>query len=489
MQSLLRKYNLGRPQALAHSVSAQELAAAERQSLPFYSVPIFTTGTSTFVKRKYRRDIKSLIVLSEAAIPSRAISFYRKGITKLEYGIKHKVKEAKIDQKKVALITSVLENPNPTDLDFRSFLGQVIEDILVYDAGCFEYVSKPSYGTQNKILGLEVVPGCTIAPNTKWSGDPNMPRWGQMSGQEVKVFMMDRDLEYIMMRKRAGMPSGLSPLEVVIDLMEGWLNLISYQKNVASEAYPNILVYLGDKIDDAKAEKFRLMWRQTLTGRGEPGFFGGTGQDVKTIELKPPGDEGLYLKYQEVLTRIVAFVFDLKPMDFGVERDVNRSTAEVTNQASIEEALEPLAEAIAIRVSRRIIPRIAEEVGDADLLNYEFFYPSLNKKDEKKIADIHAIYLDKDVLLLDEVRAEINQPPMERGLGKMTLSQYREYIKIASVYPEGVEVPEETPPEPEAIPPGVTPTESGEQNVLPSMKELMDMLLNPESSVTPPSGE
>ena len=111
--------------------------------------------------------------------------------------------------------------------------------------------------------------------------------------------------------------------------MEAW-GASSHRRNVASNACPRIMLYLGEQYDEGQISMFRSYWRTGLQGQGIPGIWGGSRGKPAAIDLKPSADQGLYLEYQKMLVRVFAFAFNLKPQDSGVERDVNRSQGEVS---------------------------------------------------------------------------------------------------------------------------------------------------------------
>ena len=406
------------------------LEAAERKSSQ--QGFIWNTGTP-FATKRYRRRVDDVKLLSESALPSRAIKLIRDSITSLEYVIRPKDSDALPEETKalkdsIDTVRMVLDNPNRTDDNLPAFIGQIVEDILMFDAGCWEYVEAPDFIENNDLLSLEVVPGYTIEINQKWNGDPRVPRWRQNLGLTGKeVLFLDAEIEYLMQRKRSWAVYGLSPLETVIDIMDAWLGLASYQREVASSAYPAILVYMGDAATVTDRKDFKTYWDNELRGRGGPGFFGNMGlhQKPDVLDLKPTADAGLYLMYQEQLVRTLAFSFGLKSQDFNMVSDVNRNTSEVQQQASVMEARFPIAQLIGSRFTSRVLPRIAALTGDADILKLKFDWQNLTPEDEKAEADIDAIYLDRDTVTIDQVRQRKGWAPLENGMGQYTLSQYK----------------------------------------------------------------
>lgn len=470
MKELFARYGLTQSNArLIPPQVAPPMSAAERLSSPYV---VHLSNFNKYTTRKTKRSVEQLKLFSESALPSRAITLIRDLITQLDYDIKPKSKKNELDDAVVMRIQSVFDNPNASDNDLQSFLGPVIEDILVFDAGCWENVESPDFIQGNDLLGLEVISGYTMKQNLQWKGNPLENRWRQ----EVIGFVgnspefLDWQIEYVMHRKRSWNPFGLSCLETACEIMDAWLNVSTYQKDIASNAYPAFMFYLGSdfSMESPNFQIFKTYWEQELVGRGMPGMFGGFGDKApEAIQLKAAGDDGLYLKYQEMLVRVLAFCFGLKPQDFGLERDVNRSQGEVSQSASIREAAKPLAMLIERKFNQRTIPLISKAANDPKILDYKFCWDDLEYEDEQFELLKRRAEMQDDLKTLDEGRAEIGLEPMPNGLGELTLSAYRELIKIDPQ--AGQENPiDVTPakPEPAPLPFGVPPRQQLQQQLL-----------------------
>ena len=430
MRELLESHGLlgARPPLVTPTLEADQKQSTTQTDTSFTFE--LTRGGTNWKQRRLERGTERLKRLSESALPARAIVLIRNGISGLQYGLQPRsnvpLDERKAFTKEIDTIRNVLEHPNPEDDDFYTFIGQIVEDLLCFDAGVWEYVEEPSFMSQNKILAMYPVPGHTIAKNTNWKGDPTKIRWVQTIGDEKKF--RDDQIEYLLQRKRSFNPFGYSPLEVAVEIMDAWLNLNSYQREVASNAYPSIMLYLGDDTSETQAKIMRAYWSTELQGRGSPGIWGNTGKP-EVLNLKPISDEGLYLIYQEMLVRTLAYSFGLKPQDFGLERDVNRSTSVTSQIASIEEARKPIARLIASKINCRVIPRIAELTSNKKIELMEFFWIGIDPRQEKIDAEINNIYLEHDVKTIDDVRAELDLPPLPGGVGKFPPSVLQSMAK------------------------------------------------------------
>ncbi len=434
-QEYVNSVEVGLDDAIARQV--KQLAAEQKKSANVFDtgrgrLVTGSLGGKPFRERRFRNRVDTLKDLSESAIPSRAINVIRGGIGNLAYAVRPtnvdlKPGEIAAYEKSIATVRSVIDNPNATDDDFISFIGQIVEDIQVFDAGVWEYVERPEF--TNEYLALEVVPGYTIAQTLAWSGNPDEIRWVQIIDSRTHVNFADKDLEYLMSRKRSWSPFGFSSLETAMEILEAFFHVSSFQRATASEAFPPFLVWLGDNIGDGEMRQMRAFWDQELKGRGTPAFWANTGKP-EVIRMKPHTDDGLFLKYTELLIRVLAFCFNLKPQDFGIERDVNRSTAQVAQSASVEEAIKPIAQMIAAKMNRKVLPKIAQVSGDQKILDLEFFWGNIDPRDDEQESTIVRGFIEYDIMKMDEARARIDLPPLANGIGQLTLTAYRELVKF-----------------------------------------------------------
>jgi hypothetical protein len=432
LRELLEKFGLLQP--------LPELRAAEQVTIPaaqlrFGGVPR-PRGSSE--SRKLRRDWRTLIKLAETPIASRAITLITDKVKALEYSIEpspEHIDDSVDYSKQIDTVRRVLDNPNIDDGDWPTFVGQIVEDQLTFDMGVFEYVEKPTPApVPNDILALIPIPGWCLERTELWAGDPTKPRWVQQGGPKP-VPLLDSQIEAIIMRRRSSTAYGVSPLEVALSTMDAYLKLSNYQANVASDAYPAFLVSLGEAADQTMVDRFQNYWESTLTGRAKPGIFGGMGKP-ETLQLKALDDDGMYLKYWEILIRVFAFSFRLKAQDFNIERDVNRSQGEVSQAASIEESVRPYGIALANRITERVIPRIAKLANDPKILDLVYTYTNIDPWDEKEQTDLATKQWLADGISRGEYRAALGFAPAGDGTDDMSHSEFvSQYKAVLGVPP------------------------------------------------------
>ncbi len=434
MLELFESYGL-----LESSVAPETLSAAiQKKGLPVQDLgergPV-AGRVGAVAKKRFSRTVKALQRLSESPLPARAINVLRDTISCLDFDIiPADDSPLPIDQlqNEMRIFREVLESPNEEDKDFPTFIGQIVQDVLMYDAGCWEYVERPRYG--NSYLALYPVPGYTVTANLNWNGKPESTRWqqvveGTFGTSKVGANFKDEELEFIMMRKRSWSLFGLSPLEISIEVMEAWLELAAYQKQVTSDSFPGSMLYLGNDVGPKQVAAFKQYWENDLRGGARPGVFGNSG-NPSVLELKPAGDGGLYLIYQDMLVRTLALCFSLKPQDFALVADVNRSTSETSASQSVTEARRPLARAIASRINSRVRPKLASVSGAPNISFLRFRWSNIDPQDDSVEAAIFTSYLDSEIFTIDEVRQELGKPPLPNGIGKLTKTALTEFLRL-----------------------------------------------------------
>ena len=93
-------------------------------------------------------------------------------------------------------------------------------------------------------------------------------------------------------------------------------------------------------------ERLIRWWQDEIEGTGKVPILSAESKP-EVLRFGGGTDADLRLQWQEFLLRIVADAFDLPPFYLGVERDVNRSTAEEYNDMAFRQAIVPTARLLA----------------------------------------------------------------------------------------------------------------------------------------------
>ncbi len=316
---------------------------------------------------------------------------------------------------RVRLLTNNFETPNPDD-SFRSMAEQVLEDIIVGGFGAIEVQRNPEWSesphsTKTALSGAPVasqrpmplvlwpVDGASIRMNIDWDGSPSSQRYMQItnqSGAKGQIELNDDELMYIRLNPRTHTPFGLGRLEVAFETINSFLGAHRYASRLASNTVVQYALWLQD-LTPEHHERLIRWWQDEIEGTGKV--------PILSVESKPEvlrfgggTDADLRLQWQEFLLRIVADAFDLPPFYLGVERDVNRSTAEEYNDLAFRQAIVPTARLLAEALTR---DAIGKKLGWNDL---EFVFADVETTDPLEEAQIQQILLQSGVLTVNEVR-------------------------------------------------------------------------------------
>jgi hypothetical protein len=369
---------------------------------------------------------------SETPIARRAINCIKDRIAGMRWRVQprqgYSIESIPYGAERIRILTDNFDAPNPDD-SFRSFSEQVLEDIIVGGFGAIEVQLNPGWDgaslrsarrtnasvpTQARRTGASAAPlvlwpvdGASIRINLLWDGSPTSQRYMQINDQAAtaqQIKLDDDELIYIRLNPRTFTPFGLGRLEVAFETINAFLGAHRYASRLASNTVVQYALWLQD-LTPEHHERLIRWWQDEIEGTGKV--------PILSVESKPEvlrfgggTDADLRLQWQEFLLRVVADAFDLPPFYLGVERDVNRSTAEEYNDLAFKQAIVPTARLLADYLTR---DAIGKKLGWTDL---EFAFAELDTTDPLEEVQIQQILLQNGVLTVNEVRRM-------RGLGDL----------------------------------------------------------------------
>jgi len=358
---------------------------------------------------------RNLRFFSRTPYARRAINAIKNPIAMLDWEIVPApgVKETPELKRQIAVATYCLANPNRDD-SWRTLAEQVLEDTLI-GAGALE---TQVAGDANRPLWIWPVDGLSIQIYPAWSGDKNEARYAQTvgtgtySGGGPAIQLRDDELIYIRPNPTTASPFGLGPLEVAFNSISRQLGVSEFAGNVTTNAKPSVIINLGEGADATALAAFRAYWTNEIEGQGKTPIMASKGGSID--RLYPEGDTGLFLAWQEFLKTEIAIAFDLSPMNLGVERDVNRSTAEVGSDRDWEQAIKPRALELASYITRHALHR---RLGFYQL---QMRFIGLDREDEKRAAEVFKLEFDAGGITPNEYRKTKGRPPLKSKWADLT---------------------------------------------------------------------
>jgi phage portal protein BeeE len=348
--------------------------------------------------------------LSETPVARKAINTIKDRIAGMRWRIQPRqglsLEEIPDGAARVRVLTGNFDAPNPDD-SFRSLVEQVLEDVIV---GGFGAIEVDRSGDAQRPLVLWPVDGATIRVNANWDGRPSSPRYEQATAQmgtKGNIALNDEDLIYIRLNPRTHTPFGLGRMEVAFEAINSFLGAHRYASRLASNSVVEYALWLQG-LTPERHERLIRWWQDEIEGTGRV--------PILSVENKPEvlrfgggTDADLRLQWQEFLLRIIADAFDLPAQLLGIERDVNRSTAEEMNDQAFRSAIAPTARLLAEHLTR---DGIGKGLGWHDL---EFVFAELDATDPMEEVQIQQILLQTGVLTVNEVRRMRGLPDLTSG--------------------------------------------------------------------------
>ena len=399
-------------------------------SMGAWPSPVFSgsgsrSGTAVAHAALPKRTPATLRRFAETPVPRRAINVIKDRIAGMRWRIQARsgraLKQLPDGAARIRILTDNFEAPNPDD-SFRSFIEQVLEDVIVGGYGAVEIdrfdgwsldsaMPQPALPgersseravTRDTEAGLSApalpllmwpVDGATIRIIADWDGRPTSPRYVQVTGlygKDGQIVLSDEELSYIRLNPRTHTPFGLGRVEVAFETINEFLSAHRYAGRLASNSVVQYALWLQG-LTPANHERLIRWWQDEIEGTGRvPIMSAETKPEV--LRFAAGNDQDLRLAWQEFLIRIIADAFDLPAQFLGITSDVNRATADAMTEMAFRSAIVPTARLVAEHLTRDVI---AKRMGWTDL---EFVFADVDATDEMEQAQIDAILLQNGIV-------------------------------------------------------------------------------------------
>jgi phage portal protein BeeE len=271
-------------------------------------------------------------------------------------------------------------------------------------------------------LQLWPVDGTTIRIYAGWTGNPEEPRYAQVTPWGQRVDLRNDELVYLRLNPRTHTPFGLGRLEVAFETISWLLGAQEHAARLASNTVVQFALWLAE-MPPTSYDKVISWWQNEIEGTGRVPIIANLPAKPEVLRFSEGSDRDLRLEWQRFLIRIIADAFDLPPLLLGLEQDVNRATAEALVDEAFRTAVVPTARLYAEHLTREVIGR---KLGWNDL---EFVFEDLEVFDERAQAEVEEILLRSDVLVPDEVRVRRALPALPGGWGSLSYTQRQMLIQ------------------------------------------------------------
>lgn len=298
-------------------------------------------------------------------------------------------------------------------LTYGAWARKILDDLLVLDAPAI-YFARDRAG---RPLYAEAIAGQTIFPLIDDVGRRpdslvtmtedglqylrRQPAFQQIIKGMPLVDLDESELMYVPMRPRPELPMfGYPPTEEILVETSEAIRKTFYQANFwASGTIPDLVVTVPDTWSPRQIASFQAFFDAMMTGnmelKSKVRFLPG---GMKPFDIKNSSGESLWSQRDETLIRLACFAYSVSPTPFI--KQVNRSTAQQSAQASNEEGLFPL---MSYWKNDIMDPIIQDRFGYDDI---EFSFQPVPESNAEKLAKIHQIQLAEGLRNRNEIRTQ-----------------------------------------------------------------------------------
>ena len=382
-------------EAVAVEDEGQRKTTSTPLGLSSIFAPFRTTGVQNALPKPTAANLRRF---AETPVARRAINCIKDRIACMEWRIEPgpDVEVKGYAAQRAAALTRAFDTPNERD-SFRTLMEQVIEDILVGGFGAAEI---DTTGDASMPVRLYPVDGASIQVNVQWTGDPNDPRYAQVTGKlgkDALTSLRDDELMYIRLNPRSHTVFGLGKVEIAFEAISSFLQAHRYAGRLASNSVVQYALWLNERTPE-QHERLIRWWQDEVEGTGRVPVLSSE-QKPEVLRFAGGTDADLRLEWQQFLLTMIANAFDLPAMLLGVTQDVNRSTAQEFADEAFQSAVVPLARLVADHLTRDVI---VKRLGWSDL---RFVWSGLESRDEMVEVEIQMKLLAAGVLSVAEVRS------------------------------------------------------------------------------------
>ena len=382
-------------EAVAVEDEGQRKTTSTPLGLSSIFAPFRTTGVQNALPKPTAANLRRF---AETPVARRAINCIKDRIACMEWRIEPgpDVEVKGYAAQRAAALTRAFDTPNERD-SFRTLMEQVIEDILVGGFGAAEI---DTTGDASMPVRLYPVDGASIQVNAQWTGDPNDPRYAQVTGKlgkDALTSLRDDELMYIRLNPRSHTVFGLGKVEIAFEAISSFLQAHRYAGRLASNSVVQYALWLNERTPE-QHERLIRWWQDEVEGTGRVPVLSSE-QKPEVLRFAGGTDADLRLEWQQFLLTMIANAFDLPAMLLGVTQDVNRSTAQEFADEAFQSAVVPLARLVADHLTRDVI---VKRLGWSDL---RFVWSELESRDESVELNMQLQMLAAGVVSVAEVRS------------------------------------------------------------------------------------
>ena len=214
------------------------------------------------------------------------------------------------------------------------------------------------------------------------------------------------EIVYFMQNQRSMSGYGYSAVQSSLETIKALEYSVKHNMALFIDgAVPDGVVSVED-MDDKELIRMKAAWENELKGQPHKIVF--LNKKTTFAPFAFNNRDMQFLEGQREMWNQVISNFNMNPIDLGITRDVNRSTAASQIELTRRKAIRPLMKKIEELINDQIMPELGAE-------NTKFAYIVDDPVEERKEAELGEIYLRNGLKTINEIRIEMGLQPVEWG--------------------------------------------------------------------------
>jgi len=316
-------------------------------------------------------------------------------------------------------VMNLLLRPNDDNESFSSLKKKMVKDLAIYDEAGMQIIKGVNMLNKRKPFALYAnITGEELYVNPNKDGTlPETEAFLQMRGNsKISAWGKFEFINFIKNR-RAGYANGLSPIETVAVSIMGDIEAMVYNlKFFENNAMPN-LAFIFENLGFGKGtnalERAKKWYLEQHQGKPHlPVFMGSEKGTVKLQEMRITQKDMEFSSWANLLLSRIMAVYGMQPFVLGVITDTTgKLNSELQSEQFKRNGIIPYVNVLTNAINSTLI-------WSEQNFGYDDIYltsVNLDIDDEKKQAEIDEKYLEKGVITINQVRRNLQMPPVPWG--------------------------------------------------------------------------
>ncbi len=326
---------------------------------------------------------------------------------------------------RIEKIYALLEDPNENNESFTSIRKKLAVDLKIHDAAAFEKIRN---GT-DEIVEIYTVPAAYVRMNFDSHGkllEPAFKQYDKNSPRDIVAEWNKDELTYMMLNPISTSMYGISPLDVIAQVVATLVNAMNYNGSYfESAALPEGFFTLPG-MTEVQARRLMQKWEQDIKSKHHKVVFMPDG--AKWNQFRFNNVEMQWLQGQKWYSEIVYAVLGVTKNELGFTEDINKSNGENQSFVFKNKSILPMLSIMAEKINQELIGKQGFQYTDV-----MFIFKNVDLADKETMDKIHDRAVKSGRMTINETREEMglapyksfgNQPVVATSQGLIFLEQF-----------------------------------------------------------------